>query len=152
MAVNVMAYFGLLTIMLWLEKAGAICPDGFIPHNGKCYDLLPVQASWAEALHYCEIFGATLAVIENEPEQNFIAGMLSRLHDSIPSQHVWLGGTDLLEEGKFISPDSMVPLTYFKWAPTEPDNLNGQHCIETLLMEGSLMDKCWTGGNGFSCL
>ena len=49
--------------------------------------------------------------------------------DNIKTGQIWIGGTDLLEEGKWVAPETLEPLSYFNWAPGEPDNLGGQHCL-----------------------
>lgn len=55
--------------------------------------------------------------------------MISREQHNIATGQVWIGGTDLLQEGIWLAPESLEPLTYFNWAPGEPDNLGGQHCL-----------------------
>ncbi|KAH3700367.1 hypothetical protein DPMN_075343 [Dreissena polymorpha] len=41
-----------------------------------------------------------------------------------------MGGTDLLQEGIFLAPYSLETLTYFNWAPCQPDNFHqNQHCV-----------------------
>ena len=35
----------------------------------------------------------------------------------------------MLEEGVFLEPETLRPLTYFNWGGGQPDNAGGQHCI-----------------------
>ncbi|XP_078332943.1 uncharacterized protein LOC111105829 isoform X2 [Crassostrea virginica] len=46
----------------------------------------------------------------------------------------WVGGTDMIEEGKWAWFPGNVPVTYTDWQPTEPDNklhatLEKEHCM-----------------------
>ncbi|XP_060567719.1 perlucin-like [Ruditapes philippinarum] len=55
--------------------------------------------------------------------------MLKREQNKISTGQIWIGGTDLLQEGQWVAPETLEPLSYFNWAPGEPDNLMGQHCL-----------------------
>ena len=57
--------------------------------------------------------------------------------DTITTGQVWIGGTDLIQEAVFVEPKTLEPLKYFNWAPGEPDNLGGQHCL------GLFKDNNW---------
>ena len=48
---------------------------------------------------------------------------------TIKTYAVWIGATDLLEEGVFLEPETLRPLTYFNWRADQPDNAGGQHCL-----------------------
>ncbi|KAL4223306.1 hypothetical protein ACF0H5_016777 [Mactra antiquata] len=123
-------FFLKLTILVTVAAVGVIaCPSGFETWTEFCYKLLPVKASWAEAMQYCQAIGSSLAVISNNDEENFIEGYLHRVQTNISTSQIWIGGTDLLQEGVWMAPFSREPLTYFNWAGGEPDNLGGQHCL-----------------------
>ncbi|KAL4223307.1 hypothetical protein ACF0H5_016778 [Mactra antiquata] len=132
MYTNVLVFLGSIVL------ANAGCPDGFMSYTDNCYAFLPVKASWAEAKTYCEAIGAGLAVIESRQESDFIHGLVQREHNAISTSQIWIGGTDLIEEGVWLAPDNRQKLTFFDWAPKEPDNLNGQHCL-AIFNYGSLL-------------
>ncbi|XP_045207458.2 perlucin-like [Mercenaria mercenaria] len=121
--------YTLLLVSAIYSAEGAYCKDGYSSHGEYCYALLPLKASWAEAQQYCKTLGGSLAVIEDADESNFVEGMLKREHSTISTSQIWIGGTDLLQEGLWIAPETLEPLTFFNWAPKEPDNLGGQHCL-----------------------
>jgi len=56
------------------------------------------------------------------------------------SKEVWLAGTDMLLEGIWIWADSMVPVVYTHWAPNEPNNDRGQHCMGMWMSKGFMWD------------
>ncbi|XP_052252967.1 perlucin-like [Dreissena polymorpha] len=111
-------------------QAHGACQPGFESLGENCYVILQVPASWGEALHYCQAMGASLAVIRNKQEEALIDEYIHRQHDLIRTGQLWIGGTDLLQEGIFLAPNSLETLTYFNWAPGQPDNIGtGQHCV-----------------------
>ena len=58
----------------------------------------------------------------------------------LDSEEVWLAGTDMLQEGTWIWADSMKPVVYTHWAPDEPNNDKGQHCMGMWTSRGFLWD------------
>ena len=44
---------------------------------------------------------------------------------------MWLGGTDMLNEGEWLWAKTFQPITYTRWAPNEPNNGadQDQHCL-----------------------
>ncbi|XP_071149469.1 perlucin-like [Mytilus edulis] len=83
-------------------------------------------------MHLCEIFGASLATVENDQKDLYIKGLLGRLGASLPTREVWLGGTEMLNEGEWMWAKTFQKITYFRWAPNEPNNgaaASNQHCL-----------------------
>ncbi|XP_052805334.1 perlucin-like [Mya arenaria] len=121
---KITAIFGLTFGCVW----GA-CFPGYESLGEFCYAIPHVRASWAEAEQYCQNLGGHLAVIRDATQEALVDGYIHRQHALIKTAQLWIGGTDLLQEGVFLAPVSLEPLTYFNWAPSEPDNLSGQHCL-----------------------
>jgi hypothetical protein len=65
----------------------------------------------------CEREGAHLIVIDDASEDDLIATM--------SSGNVWIGLTDTVHEGQFVSPTGAAP-TYTNWGIAEPDDGGGQ--------------------------
>lgn len=86
-----------------------------------CGDLL----TWPEARDTCETFGATLTSVESAAENAFIATHLLGQE----SEELWLGGSDLAQEGTFAWEDGQ-PFIYENWAFGEPNDSGGQDCIQ----------------------
>lgn len=54
-----------------------------------------------------------------------------RKYVGIGNEHVWLSGSDLGHEGKFVWLSNGAPLTYENFMPNQPDNYGSkEHCLE----------------------
>ncbi|XP_052254283.1 perlucin-like isoform X2 [Dreissena polymorpha] len=122
------------------------CPAGFEALGDHCYTILKVMGSYAEGKTYCNMAGASLAVIRSREEENLIDSYIRRHMSQIQSSQIWIGGSDILQEGTFLAPGSQEVLTYFNWAPNEPDNAGpGQHCLNIFRDDSQLRwddDNC----------
>ncbi|XP_069119272.1 perlucin-like [Argopecten irradians] len=125
-------------LLIFLASVYAECPNGYVRHDSSCYKFFSsVQATWAEALTYCQLFESKLTVIETAREQTFIEGLLRREWKSGLSDGVWLDGTDLLVEGDWVWADDGTPISaqnFTKWFPGEPNSLGkvGEDCLNLL--------------------
>ena len=84
-------------------------------------------ADWADAESHCQglLAGAHLAAIHSAEEMQFV-------QDNVPTNHFWLGGSDLNEEGSFTWTDGSR-WDYTEWFKGEPNNdLGSEHCLEDL--------------------
>ncbi|XP_052252963.1 perlucin-like isoform X3 [Dreissena polymorpha] len=107
-----------------------VCPAGFESLEQSCYVILKVVGTYDEAQTYCEMVGASLAVIRSREEENLIDSYIHRHMSQIQEDQIWIGGTDLLQEGMFLAPRNQEVLTYFNWATGQPDNYGkGEHCL-----------------------
>ncbi|XP_052692315.1 perlucin-like [Crassostrea angulata] len=93
--------------------------------------------TWHGAEVICRNIGANLAEIESPEEDNFIHSLVSHLKEDI-----WLGATDIAEEGTWLSAEKNTTLTYVNWYPGQPNNYGGnQNCL--CLYEPYPYDHAW---------
>ena len=123
------------------------CPDsipGFIymgERNGHRYFCSLYRASWTDAQEDCDSLGGYLAVINDEDENDYIAGLLM-------NQPAYIGLNDFASEGDFewVNGD---PLTFTSWATGEPDNKNNYQDAVELHPDGTWKDQFYYVHNEF---
>jgi hypothetical protein len=123
------------------------CPDsipGFIymgERNGHRYFCSLYRASWTDAQEDCDSLGGYLAVINDEDENDYIAGLLM-------NQPAYIGLNDFASEGNFewVNGD---PLTFTSWAAGEPDNKNNYQDAVELHPDGTWKDQFYYVHNEF---
>ena len=78
--------------------------------------------NWATAAAICRALDAYLAEPRTKEENDFVKQL---------SPNVWLGGQDLVTEGKWFWGHSGAPVKGFtNWYPGEPNNHNGtENCM-----------------------
>ncbi|OLP92167.1 Galactose-specific lectin nattectin [Symbiodinium microadriaticum] len=84
----------LQSLFAWsmLLAAAATCPNQWHVFQGRCYRAFEGAADWDQAKAACESYGATLASIHSEAENDhciFACGNVRPFH-----QGCWIGGTD----------------------------------------------------------
>ncbi|XP_060084594.1 perlucin-like [Ylistrum balloti] len=117
-----------------------ICKHSFVNLGGSCYKGVKVAATWPEALAYCEVFGAELAIITSQEEQTAIEGYLGSLNDpeygSDKYHQYWFGANDIITEGDWKWAVTAKSLNYTNWHNGHPDNggddsdYDEEHCAE----------------------
>ncbi|KAL3890279.1 hypothetical protein ACJMK2_002565 [Sinanodonta woodiana] len=133
----------------------ATCPEGFENHGNRCYKVLDVLSSWAEAKVYCSVIGGDLAIVDDANEHALITGMIQRLHGSNDVHH-WIDGSDILAENEWRwmgKHGGSKPMTYTKWYPGEPDNAYAiEHFLELInIWHGAFNDAPGDAKRGFVC-
>lgn len=139
-----------------LIHTAELCDPGWILYNrfNVCYKLFEAPLMrWAGAKTVCVRQNAKLADIYDYKEQLFIAG--SVLQNSSGRHGVWLGASDIAEDGEWRWVDNTtMDIGRFEWWEGNPDNndvfwdfdLFGEDCLEISLKEkhrGKLNDyKC----------
>jgi hypothetical protein len=113
--------------------AGCAPPQVLGP-NHRCYATATALRSWLDARRSCRSLGNgwDLAVIRDEPVNQFLAGFLS--------SEAWIGATDLLFEGTWLWVDgdifwngnadagSAINGAYVDWSSGEPNNISNSDC------------------------
>uniref|UniRef100_A0A3Q1I672 C-type lectin domain-containing protein n=1 Tax=Anabas testudineus TaxID=64144 RepID=A0A3Q1I672_ANATE len=104
------------------------CPDGWTKLCSSCYFLSTERGSWTTGREDCRTRGADLVVIDSIEEQTFLSGLSNK--------NTWIGLTDRDKEGTWKWVDG-TPLTVTYWASNQPDNKNGEDCVEILSDQSS---------------
>ncbi|XP_062577900.1 C-type lectin domain family 4 member M-like [Saccostrea cucullata] len=89
------------------------------------YLILRKNSNWIEAQIECATFGARLAEIETTEENNFLRGLIrAAVQDT-----VFLGGTEVFDEGSWIWYSTLRNVSFTDWASTKPDYGGTDHCL-----------------------
>ncbi|XP_035688627.1 uncharacterized protein LOC118424199 [Branchiostoma floridae] len=95
-----------------------LCQHGWTEHNSHCYKFMTDHVRWSDAHSMCGKYGAGLASITSQEENDFIQSLISKS----PSQEVWIG---LRKDGESWTWCDGSPVTYSNWNPGEPNNAVG---------------------------
>ncbi|XP_065130561.1 C-type lectin domain family 4 member E-like [Paramisgurnus dabryanus] len=88
------------------------------------YFMSTEEKSWSESRQFCRDRGQDLVIINTEEEQRYIS--------SIAKDRVWIGLSDIAEEGKMKWVDN-TPLNKGFWYQGEPnDELRNEDCVEIM--------------------
>eukprot|EP00105_Crassostrea_gigas_P040599 XP_019924747.1 PREDICTED: perlucin-like protein [Crassostrea gigas] len=81
-------------------------------------------ATWNNAQLDCSVKGAKLVEIESPEEDVYIRTLAHNL-----TENVWLGGTDVAEEGKWVWQSTGTIFSYSAWYVKQPNNYQNQDCL-----------------------
>ncbi|VDI80717.1 Hypothetical predicted protein, partial [Mytilus galloprovincialis] len=103
---------------------GIRCPNHWHYHESSKYCYLENESvmTLIDARETCKRYGQHLPIIENLNEQDFIKSIMEPMHVTI-----WLDGTDITNEGKWVWYTTGQPIGYFNWSPGQPDHYFGVH-------------------------
>ncbi|XP_033842144.1 galactose-specific lectin nattectin-like [Periophthalmus magnuspinnatus] len=105
------------------------CPDGWTRFESRCFKFFNEKKSWINAEKICHSLGANLPSIHSLEQNRFIMDMIVKSTGT--NSPTWLGGTDAVEEGKWLWSDGSV-WDFTHWPPSgsQPDNAAGkEHCL-----------------------
>ncbi|XP_063405916.1 perlucin-like [Mytilus trossulus] len=111
------------------------CEIGWLMLGTGCYQftLGGTRQMWLDAKDICSLNGGYLAIIETAEENVLIK---THIATKGPTNDYFIGGSDLVTEGKFIWEHTGLPVNlpgsnlFHDWRTNQPDNKNGnQHCI-----------------------
>ncbi|XP_002737988.1 perlucin-like protein [Saccoglossus kowalevskii] len=103
------------------------CPRYWFRNNEEsyCYRYFSGLQTWQKAQDICETYGANLASIKDESENDFVF----KLQGYGCNNGIWIGLSDIVTEGTFKWFDGNA-LVYENWHVDEPDNNGDQDCVE----------------------
>ncbi|XP_017783958.1 PREDICTED: C-type lectin 37Db-like [Nicrophorus vespilloides] len=112
-----------------------------------------IKANFHNAFMFCQRLGMQLLTINSNEEYDYLYKLITTELSFGPDSKLWTSGTDIAREGKFHWLSTGYPVKINKWLPGEPDNDNGEHCMEFWNNNGNIGlndDKCHSE-NYFIC-
>ncbi|XP_066297369.1 macrophage mannose receptor 1-like [Branchiostoma lanceolatum] len=115
------------------------CQRGWSKYNNHCYKSMTDKVGWSTANSRCKQHGAMLTSINDGGENNFIASLVSNVHDTRWVPSIWLGLSK--ESGQWKWTDGSRA-DYTNWAPGEPSASmfwslgHGEKCVSVYTKTG----------------
>lgn len=144
---------GWMDIKCWRERAfvcessGGICPDGWSRVNGGCYRHIEEELNFMEAIEKCVDLDGHVVQISSFKENEAVTKVSG-------GKTVWIGISDLVDEGHFRLHPSQGELSFSSWAGNEPnDYSDGEDCAVSNWRnsEGVWNDVSCLGTNAVVC-
>ncbi|XP_069675878.1 hemolymph lipopolysaccharide-binding protein-like [Periplaneta americana] len=120
------------------------------------YKLHNQQKTWNEAKLTCQKEGAHLAVINSRDEVEvfrYLRDRLPKIHGDARDDFVFIGMTDIKEEGKWVTifDEPQTEMGFNLWDEGEPGNGRGENCGLLRVSTGKFHDGSCPGLLGFCC-
>ena len=104
------------------------CNPPWVSLETGCYLFRQSNSTWYESRGECQQSGGYLIEIDSHDEHQAIVDEIHRRGWGM-DLGFWIGLTDIFHDGTWVWDHLGRPLDFSKWAPGEPNNLNGlQHC------------------------
>ena len=107
--------------------------------NGICYAHVDEALDWNQAGNCCVAWGGHLASIHSDATNILLNGIRNQ------DRWTWIGLSDTATDGIYVWTDG-TPFDYENFAPSEPNNLNGESCFHFFDT-----DRGALGWNDFEC-
>jgi len=120
--------FSLPEVAKAAAAAMADCNPPWVSLETGCYLFRQSNSTWYESRGECQQSGGYLIEIDSHDEHQAIVDEIHRRGWEM-DLGFWIGLTDIFHDGTWVWDHLGRPLDFSKWAPGEPNNLNGlQHC------------------------
>uniref|UniRef100_A0A3B5LWS2 Collectin-12 n=1 Tax=Xiphophorus couchianus TaxID=32473 RepID=A0A3B5LWS2_9TELE len=96
------------------------CPPGWVNYKNRCYYFSKDLDSFDDSKANCESQLATLLIISDKEEQEWLEGQI------VGKGFFWIGLTDWEEENVWRWVDGTIP-AFTSWKPGQPDNWGHSH-------------------------
>ncbi|KAL9701596.1 hypothetical protein quinque_005037 [Culex quinquefasciatus] len=115
-----------------------------VPLSNISYVIPYFTANWHKSVEYCNYLGLRLAVIDSKEKEAslYVAVKASDVYSS-GGTLVWVGASDLADEGNFHWHGTGRRVAYSNWARRQPDNTFDEHCVEAGLHEYQTLSMKW---------
>eukprot|EP00118_Oscarella_pearsei_P001474 m.7540 g.7540 ORF g.7540 m.7540 type:complete len:730 (+) comp18949_c0_seq1:36-2225(+) len=125
------------------------CPTNWIRHSDTCYLFVFAPMDWKSASKTCAGQGSTLISVRTKRTQDFISDYLYD-HNSILSQFVWIGLSDLEKEHDFKWKNG-AKLSFTQWAINQPEYWKYHEDCVVLRNARYWYDVSCNENNGYIC-
>merc|ERR1712154_177309 len=131
-----MKVLAVVAVLCWIGVCAQAqqCRSGWTYFHGSCYGAGGEDVDWAEAEEMCELYQSSLAEINSKAENDFLKQMAINISSHSRNIAVWLGGTDIFNEGHWEWVSSKEPVGPFTdWFPGEPNQSGtpgGEDCLQ----------------------
>ncbi|XP_076086006.1 perlucin-like [Mytilus galloprovincialis] len=103
-----------------------VCPNDWDIFQSFCYYFSADERNWTDSKTSCHSQDSMMAEVVSIEQLDFLTAKASEYG----SQFYFLGGSDILTEGKWIWTTSQTNFTVTNWIPGEPNNAQGnEHCL-----------------------
>jgi len=109
-----------------LPASGEICPMGWISTITGCYKIID-SFTWTEGEINCKKAGGFLAEINSQEEQDTLWRVYQ--DSGLSLDHVYIGATDVAQEGTWLWVHSGTELTFTAWYSWEPNGGTRENCL-----------------------
>ena len=107
-----------------------LCKTGWKKYNKFCYKIFEEQLNFYKANMSCISQGAGLVTIEDSDELLFLDALLAK------GEKVFVGMTDIAEEGRWVWMDGSLPKLDLLWHGNHPDGGEKENCGEYVQKHG----------------
>ncbi|KAL4226715.1 hypothetical protein ACF0H5_014695 [Mactra antiquata] len=111
---------------------------GGVQFENSCYLHPSTQATWHWAVDACSKMGARLAEVNSEAENEILVKINKEARDG--TDRVWLGASDLENDGVWKWQTSKQPITFQKWNKGEPNGRMVENCLHFYKVLGTWND------------
>lgn len=129
-----------------------VCGKNMTYFQQSCYFLSLEKQTWTQSQKSCTLYGGMLAEIETSEENDFIVQTIFKPYVG-DGPYVWIGASDIKEEGTFVWNSIGLPLKFSYWKSGEPNDLTGnEDCVHAYVGEGGRWnDRACTDVYRFLC-
>ncbi|RUS82307.1 hypothetical protein EGW08_009939 [Elysia chlorotica] len=120
------------------EKHPTTCPPGYQQLDNHCFLLMPETMTFFEATVACDVVDGKLPEVVSPEDQTRLEKFLTSAGSGV-SSNIWLGATDLQQEGtwRYLSTDNEDALSAWShWAPSYPRVDRSSNCAVLNLPNG----------------
>ncbi|EDW75414.1 uncharacterized protein Dwil_GK23842 [Drosophila willistoni] len=111
------------------------CSYDYVKLGNTAYKLERGKVNWWDAARRCMDYGSQLASIDSEEELKEITTYLNQMGFAA-TEAVWFSGIGI-KTGSWVSLATSKIMSFFKWAPNEPNDYGYENCLGIMPTTGT---------------